>query len=267
MQEAYPESADAVAILRGDAAVTKTLADQGAEVVQALGGTVVYQDAYPPTGIADWTPYAQAIKEKGAKGLIFYGDPKHLPKLEETLTGMDYKLDWIDTTNNNYSQEFIDQLGKSAEFQNNFLDLGGFAPMELADEVPALQQVKDMYAEYAPDATITFPAMRAMSAWLLFSKAASACGDDLTRKCLYENGLKETEWTGGGLHAPVNVADNTQPSPCFNVEQVTPEGWQPADFKPDTGMYRCDIPPYKYTQDYGKPMTLADVGKSINDVN
>lgn len=267
MQEAYPDSANAVGIVRGDAAVTKTLADQGTEVVQALGGSVVYVDAYPPTGIADWTPYAQAIKDKGVKGLIFYGDPKHLPKLEETLTGMDYKLDWIDTTNNNYSDAFIDSLGKSAEFQNNFLDLGGFAPLEKADDVPALQQVIDMYAKYAPDAQITFPAMRAMSAWLLFAKSASACGDDLTRKCLYENGLTETAWTGGGLHAPVNVADNNSPSPCFNVEQVTPEGWEPADFHPDEGLYRCNIPPYKYQADYGKPMTLADVGKSMADFN
>lgn len=267
IQEAYPDSANAVGILRGDAAVTKTLADQGAEVVQAAGGTVSYQDVYPATGVTDWTPYAQAIKEKGVKGLIFYGDPKHLPKLEETLTGMNYKLDWIDTTNNNYSQEFIDQLGKSAEFQNNLLDLGGFAPIELADEIPALQHVKDMYAQYAPGVEITFPAMRAMSAWLLFAKSASACGDQLTRKCLYENGLKETAWTGGGLHAPVVVGDNNSPSPCFNIEQATPDGWKPADFHPDDGLYRCNIPPYKYTQDYGKPMTLADVGKTMNDVN
>ncbi|WP_245672804.1 ABC transporter substrate-binding protein [Aldersonia kunmingensis] len=265
--DTYPDSRNAVGILRGDAAVTKTLADQGTETIQAAGGTVVWQDAYPASGIADWTPYAQAIKEKGVKGLIFYGNPTHLPKLEETLTGMEYKLDWIDTTNNNYSQDFIDQLGRSAEYQNNFLDLGGFAPIELADEIPALQQVKDMYAEYAPDATITFPAMRAMSAWALFSKAATACGDELTRKCVYENGLKETEWTGGGLHAPVKVGDKTSPSPCFNLEQVTPDGWKPADFNPDNGLYRCDIPPYKYTQDYGKPMTLADVGKSMNDFN
>ncbi|MBD0321781.1 MAG: ABC transporter substrate-binding protein, partial [Aldersonia sp.] len=232
----------------------------------AAGGQVIYSELYPPTGVSDWTPYAQAIKSKGVKGLVFYGSPTHLPKLEETLTGMDYKLDWIDANNNNYSDSFIQSLGRSAEFQNNFLDLGGFAPREEADSVPALQEVQDLYAKYAPNGELTFPAMRAMSAWLLFAKSATACGDELTRKCIYETGATESAWTGGGLHAPVNVADHEPPPPCFNIMKATPGGWETADFKPDRGMYRCDIPPHKYQKDYGKPMTLADVGKSMADV-
>lgn len=39
-----------------------------------------------------------------------------------------------------------------------------------------------------------------------------------------------------------------------------------ADFKPDNGAYRCNIAAYKFKASYGKPLTLADVGKTIADL-
>ncbi|MGW0040178.1 ABC transporter substrate-binding protein [Rhodococcus sp. NPDC003348] len=264
MTDAYPASAAAVGIINGDSPVTKNLGDQAVEATQAGGGTFVYNDLYPAAGVADWTPYAQAIKAKGVKGLIFYGDFKQLAKLEDVLTGMDYKLDWIDANSNAYNESFLELAGNSLDAQNNFADLGGVAPLE--SDNPATKQVTEMFEQYAPGAQITLPAIRAISSWLLFAKSAGACGDDLTRACLLENAKKQTEWTGGGLQAPVDVSNPTVPQPCFNVEEATPDGWKAADFEPDNGLYRCDVAPYKYTKDYGKPLTLADVGKSMSDV-
>ncbi|MCX5044222.1 ABC transporter substrate-binding protein [Aldersonia sp. NBC_00410] len=264
MKEAYPASAGAIGIINGDSPLTKDLGAQALESVQAAGGTFVYNDLYPAMGVSDWTPYAQKIKSEGVKGLLFYGDYNQLVKLETVLTGMDYKLDWIDANNNAYNAQFLKLAGKSAEFQNNVLDLGGVAPLE-SDE-PATKQVKELYKKYAPDAQITLPAIRAMSSWLLFAKAAASCGDDLTRTCVYNAAASETAWTGGGLTAPQNLAQPAPPSPCYNAEQATKDGWVAADFHPDNGPYRCDMPAYKYTQNYGTPMTLADVGKTMNDV-
>lgn len=215
-------------------------------------------------GVSDWTPYAQSIKSKGVKGLQFYGDFKQLAKLESVLTSLDYKLDWIDTNNNAYNQQFLDLASDSLDFQNNILDMGGVAPLN-SDE-PAVTQLKALYEKYAPDAQITLPGIRAMSAWLLFAKSAAGCGDDLTRTCVYNAAKAETAWTGGGLTAPQNLEQPAPPSPCFNVEVATPDGWEAADFQPDDGLYRCDIPAYKYTTDYGSPMTLADVGMTMADI-
>ena len=82
-------------------------------------------------GVSDWTPYAQAIKSKGVKGLMFYGDFQQLAKLEQVLTSIDYKLDWIDTNSNAYG-DAVHRAGRhvAAEFQNNSLDLGGVCPLE-----------------------------------------------------------------------------------------------------------------------------------------
>jgi ABC-type branched-subunit amino acid transport system substrate-binding protein len=265
VQEAYPASAGAVGIIAGDSPVTKVLRDQLTEVVAGVGGTVSYSDLYPAQGVSDWTPYAQSIKSKGVKGLIFMGDFSSLAKLEQILTNIGYQLDWIDANNNAYGPQFIQLAGQSLTFQNNFADLSGMYPLEKAADNPATKQVIDLFAKYAPGAKVTLPAVRAITAWLLFAKAAETCGDALTRKCVYEAALKETAWTGGGLQAPVDLSQQDGPVKCFDVEHATPNGWQPADFKPDNGAFRCDAPARRYTGSYGKPATLADVGKTMGD--
>ncbi|TDD91809.1 ABC transporter substrate-binding protein [Actinomadura darangshiensis] len=266
LKDAYPGSKGSVGIISGDSPVTHVLGAQAREALTAMGGKIAYNDLYPAQGVSDWTPYAQSIKSKGVKGLIFYGDFTSLAKLEQILTGIGYKLDWIDANNNAYLPQFIKLAGPSLKFQNNFADLSGLQPLETAASNPATKKVQDLYKRYAPDAALTSVALRAFSAWLLFAKSAATCGDDLTRKCAYEAARKETAWTAGGLQAPVDLSKQDVPLACFNVEKATPEGWKPAGFKPDKGPYRCSAPAYKYTGDYGRPLTLADVGKSMNDL-
>ncbi|UGQ13201.1 ABC transporter substrate-binding protein [Yinghuangia sp. ASG 101] len=266
MQEAYPGSAGAVGIINGDSPVTKYLGAEAVEAVQGSGGTMAYNDLYPASGVSDWTPYAQSIKNKNVKGLIFYGQYSQLAKLEQSLTNIGYKLDWVDANNNAYGDDFIGIAGDNVlSTQNNVVDLGGVYPLENAASNPATQQVLDMYAKYAPGAKVTLPAIRAISAWLLFTKSAAGCGDELTRKCVYEAALKETAWTGGGLQAPLDISNRDQAPACYNVEVATPDGWKPADFKPNSGAYRCGAPAVKLTGEYAKPLTLADVGKSMAD--
>jgi ABC-type branched-subunit amino acid transport system substrate-binding protein len=267
LKEAYPESADAIGTIGGDVAVTKVINAQAQEGLQAAGAKIIYKDLYPAQGVSDWTPYAQSIKNKKVKGLIFNGDFVSLAKLEQALTNLDYKLDWIDANNNAYGAAFVQLAGKSLDFQNNLADLSGVHPLEKAADNPATQQLVDRFKKYAPKAQVTLPAVRGFGAWLLFAKSAAGCGDALTRKCVYEAARKESAWTSGGLQAPVDLTKTDAPLTCFNVEKATSKGWEPADkFQPDQGAYKCDAPVYEYTGDYGKPLTLADVGKSMSDV-
>lgn len=266
LKEKYPDSAKSVGLISGDSAITKIISGQTKESLVASGGTITYEDLYPAQGVADWTPYAQSIKSKGVKGLVFLGSFDGLAKLEQVLTGIGYKLDWIDANSNAYGPAFLQLAANSLEYQNNYADLSGVYPLEKADDNPATKQLVDLFAKYAPDAHVTLPAVRGFAAWLLFAKSAKACGDDLTRRCVYENALKETAWTGGGLAAPVDLSNQDGPAKCFNIEKATKDGWEPADFKPDTGAYRCDSSTYKFKGAYPKPVTLADVGKSMNDV-
>lgn len=264
LKEKYPDSADHVGIISGDAPVTKVMSAQFKEAVAGLGGKVTYSDLYPAAGVSDWTPYAQAIKKEGVKGLVFLGDFASLAKLEQALTAIGYVPDWIDANSNAYGPAFTQLAGTALAEQHNYAELFATAPLESAATNPATQQVLDLFKKYAPGKQVTYPVLRAFSAWLLFATAARDCAT-LTRKCVYDNAVRETAWTGGGLQAPFDLSSK-QPPKCYSVVEATPSGWKPADFHPDQGAYRCDAPVYKYRTDYGAPATLASVGKSMTDL-
>ncbi|WP_109529057.1 ABC transporter substrate-binding protein [Nocardia aurea] len=267
LKEAYPGSQNGIGLINGDSPITKAMGDKQVEFFNAFGAKIVYNDLYPVAGVSDWTPYAQSIKANNVKGLIFLGDFRYLAKLEDILTSMNYKLDWIDANANAYNQTFLDSAKSSLSSQNNFSDISGTAPLDAAATTPAIAELKTLYGKYAPGAAITFQGLRAFQTWLLFAKSAASCGDNLTRSCVYNAAIKETSWTAGGLQAPIDLSKPLSEQPrCFNVQQATPEGWKAADFKPNNGQFRCGFTPYKYTQDFGKPLTLADVGKSMNDL-
>ncbi|WP_436789341.1 ABC transporter substrate-binding protein [Yinghuangia sp. YIM S10712] len=267
LKEAHPASGSSLGIIVGDSPSVKITGAKVVESLKAAGGSVVYEDLFPAAGVSDWTPYAQTIKNKNVRGLVFYGQYAQLAKLEQALTNIGHKLDWIDANNNAYTPAFIELLGDQViSTQNNVADLSGINPLENAAASPATQKVVDLFQKYAPGAKVTLPVLRAFVSWLVFAKSAASCGDELTRKCVYEAARAEKAWTGGGLQAPVDLSTNDAPITCFNVVQATAEGWKIPDFKPDNGPYRCDAPAVKLTGSYTKPVTLADVGKSMADV-
>ncbi|GAA4810886.1 ABC transporter substrate-binding protein [Streptomyces ziwulingensis] len=264
LKEKYPDSAREVGVIAADSPVTKVMTAQYEEAIAGLGGRISYTDLYPASGVADWTPYAQAIKKKGVKGLVFLGDFASLAKLEQALTGIDHVPDWIDANSNAYGPAFRQLAGTALAEQHNYAELFATAPLENAADHSATQQAVDLFKKYAPGQQVTYPALRALSAWLLFATAARDCAT-LTRACVHENALKNTEWTAGGLQAPFDLSSK-EPTRCYTVVEATTEGWKPADFRPDQGAFRCDGPVHKYQGDYGEPATLASVGKSLSDL-
>jgi hypothetical protein len=266
-KQAYPDSAKHVGIISGDVAATQQIAAQDAQGIAGIGGTVTYNDLYPPLGAADWTPYAEAIKTKGVKGLIFNGQWQQLAKLELALTNIGYKLDWIDANSDAYTPQFISLAGSSLTAQNNYADIAGLYPVEKASSNPATQQLVGLFSQYAPGTAVTLPAVQSFAEWLLFATSAETCGSDLTRKCVYDAAISQTSWTGGGLLAPSSLAPGAAPTGCFNVEKATPAGWQPASIGANNGVYRCGGPFFTITGSaYIPPTTLASVGKSMADL-
>ncbi|MET9973378.1 ABC transporter substrate-binding protein, partial [Streptomyces sp. NPDC006356] len=228
LKDKYPDSAQKVGVLAGDTPVTKVMSAQFTEAVAGLGGKVSYKDLYPAAGVSDWTPYAQSIKKEGVKGLVFLGDFASLAKLEQALTTVGYTPDWIDANANAYGPAFPQLAGPALAKQHNYAELFATAPLESAAANPATQQVLDLFEKYAPDKQITYPALRAFSAWLLFATSARDC-PELTRACVYGNATKNKDWTAGGLQAPFDLTSE-QPPECYSIVEATAKGWRPADF-------------------------------------
>jgi ABC-type branched-subunit amino acid transport system substrate-binding protein len=264
LAQKYPDATKAYGILTGDVDTTKIVARQADEAVQSLGWKKVYDDVYPAAGVTDWTPYAQKLKENGTKGLIWVGEPENLGKLLVALNDIGYQLDFIRTDANHYDQKLIDTAGSALK---NVYVRSAFEPFEVAAAGSPTEQYLDAFKKYLPNGKAkALLGLQAWSAWLLFATAANECGNDLTRKCVYDNAKKIKEWTGGGLHATSDLTTGRAPD-CFAELIASPSGFKlVSDLKPNEGIYRCDKGNvYTLTGDYPKGVTLADVGKSMAD--
>jgi hypothetical protein len=98
----YPQSTEKVGVLAADIATTAAVGKAQTQGVDTLDWKVVYTDKYPATGVADWSPYVQGLKDKGVRGLIWIGEPENLAKLEQAMTNANYKVDWIRADTNHY---------------------------------------------------------------------------------------------------------------------------------------------------------------------
>jgi ABC-type branched-subunit amino acid transport system substrate-binding protein len=260
----FPASTKKVGILTGDLPTTVTVAKQAGEAAKKLGWEIVYNDQYPAAGPTSWAPYASAMKDKGVQGLIWVGEPENLAKLEVDMKDVSFTPQWIRADTNHYDQKLLDVGGDSVA--NTYIP-SAFVPFALADKSPAMQQYLDAFAKYKPNAKAkALLGAQAWSAWLLFAEAAKGCGSDLTRKCVYDNAKKIHDWTGGGLHALTDPGAGTG-SKCFTLLKAGGGTFTVVDVKPNTGVFNCsEQNRLALNGDYGKGVTLADVGKSINDL-
>lgn len=260
----YPKSTDHVGVLATDIATTAAVAKAQQEAVEKLGWKVVYNDKYPATGAADWSPYVQALKDKGVRGLIWIGEPENLAKLEQAMTNANYDIDWIRADTNHYDDKLIDIAGQG--LQPTFIPTT-FVPFGDAADSPAMQQYLDLFEKYAPDAKIkAVLGVQAWSAWLLFAQSVKACGSDVTRRCVYDNAKKVHAWTGGGLNAQTNPGNDVG-TLCFAMVKATPQGFVKVDVDPNEGIFNCaKNNRVQLSGPFPKPTTLADVGKSLDDL-
>jgi len=262
----YPASAQHVGILSAASVITTVITQGVADTITADGGTVAYNGTFPVSGVTDWTPYAETLKNKGIKGLTFFDTPQTLVALEQALDNIGYHLDWIDANTNSYEPSFIQLAGKTLTEQTNYAGLPGVYPAEEAASNPAMEQLTQLFAKYAPGQQITLQVEQAWSMWLLFAESAESCGSALTRACIYQAALKQTAWTGGGITAPVDEATPQAAPSCFNIEQATASGWQAAQFGANTGPYLCGEQVIKLPAGFPAAVQLSTVGKSLSEL-
>ncbi|MBI2709236.1 MAG: ABC transporter substrate-binding protein [Actinobacteria bacterium] len=261
----FPGSGSAVGYLTGNIPATLTVKNQAQEAAkQGLGFKTVYDERYTPTGEATWTPFAQGMKTKGVKGLVYVGEPENLAKLEQAMASVGFTPQWVVAGPNNYDQILVKTGGGAVK--RTFMQVN-FVPFEEASKSPALQQYLDLFARYKPSGKArAVLGVQAFSAWLIFAKAAGACGANLTRRCVYDNAKKLRDWNAGGLSAPQRV-DQQKTSQCYTVVEASGDGFDVMDVKPTDGLFRCDPKSVVTLKgDYGTGARLADVGRSMSDL-
>ena len=264
----FPDSISRVGYLTGNVATTVVAKDQVKDAGVQLGWQTVYDDQYSALGESTWVPTAQAIKDKGVKGLYYVGEPTNLGRLLAALDQIGYKLDWVAGAGNLYDQSMIDSAGASLD-SNPVYSATSVTPFLAAATVPAVAQYQELFAKYLPkgkkDAAL---GLNSFNAWLLWAKSAQSCGANLTRRCILDAGLATTTWNGGGLAAAADPATHDQPPHCISLQKATSSGFSLIDWESQDGVYNCDpANVITLTGDYGKPASLAEAGKTLDQLN
>ncbi|CAN5692882.1 hypothetical protein BH10ACT1_BH10ACT1_02540 [soil metagenome] len=262
----FPDSTQDVGFITGNVPATVTTDKQIQEGVKTLGWKVAYQTQYNAAGESSWTPFAQAFKSKGLKGLVYTGEPENAAKLLQAIKDIGYELDWVVVGANHLDQNFVKVGG--AAVKNVFM-ASSVVPFFEADQNPATQQYEDLFKQYLPDGkSDALLGINSFSAWLLFATAAKECGSDVTRKCVFEKASAVKDWTGGGLHAKTEPSSG-KASRCAIIVEATPDGFEvPKDYELNDGLFGCDDSSIVGLKgDYGKGTTLESVGKSMDDLN
>jgi ABC-type branched-subunit amino acid transport system substrate-binding protein len=259
----YPGSGSAVGFLTGNVASTVAVKDQEKEATVAIGMRTVYDELYNAAGETTWTPFVEAMKSKGVKGLIFVGEPADLAKVEQAMADTGWRPQWIAAGGNIYDPLLI-QTGGPA-ISSTYVPVN-FAPFEDASNA-ALRQYLAEFAKYKPSGkSHAVLGLAAWSAWLIFATSAEKCGTDLTRACVYDNARSVATWDAAGMGAPQAIAAQTA-SDCYAAVQATPTGFEVVDVHPNNGPFNCD-PGNVVTLSghYGTGAKLSDVGKSLTDL-
>ena len=261
----FPGSGDKVGFITGNVPSTILIDQQNQEAVKTLGFDIVYQAQYNSVGEASWTPFAEAIRSKGVRGLVYTGEPENMDKLLQAIASIGYDLDWSVVGANHLDASFIEIGGDAVK---NVYMLTTTVPFFEADQNPATQQYLDLFEQYDPGGkSRALLGVNSFSAWLLFAQSVKACGSDVTRKCVYEKAAAVTDWVGGGLHAPTTPG-KLRTSPCGIVVKADPSGFSvPDDFELTDGLFNCDPDGLVDLKgDYGEGTKLADVGKTLGDL-
>ena len=267
LQEKFPDAGQAVGYITGNVSTTVANKNQYQEAGASLGWKTVYDDQYNSQGEATWLPFAQGLKDKGAKGLYFVGSAQNLAKLLNALGQIDYKLAWVASSENMYDPALIPLGGPDLDVNNVYVN-DTTTPF-LSTEVPAINQYEQLFQQYLPNGLKNAAlGLNSFASWLLFAQSAKACGDTITRACVFGNASHTTEFDGGGLSGKINPSTPEVSTQCFVPVVANSKGFTVINWNANDGPYNCDpANVFKLTGDYGQATTLASVGKSLSDLN
>lgn len=236
-------------------------------LTQNFGWKTVYTSQYNAVGESSWQPYAQKIANANVKGLIYVGEPENLGLLIQALANVGYKLDWIAGTANMYDPKLIKTAGSALNKEPVYVFGVPTVPFEEVGKSPIMQEYQALFAKYLPKGkSKALLGVESFSAWLLFAQSVKACGDHVSRKCVYEQGQAVKDWTAGGLQAPVTPSKQ-KATKCGVLLKATPDGFQVIDYKVQANGFNCDDKNVMHVKgNLGHGTTLKSVGKSLKDL-
>lgn len=216
-------------------------AERARRAAKQYGFSEVYYEELP-SGIDNWRPLVEKLKENNVQALSMYGTAENLATAMKTMNDVGFFPKYIVLEGNFYNEKLITEAAELLD-KSQVLIYTNVVPFEEASTHPATQQYIDLLKQYVNGAKPKSLGVNGFSAWLLFAQSVKACGSEVTRECVFEKASAVANWDGGGLHAETHPGPATSnPPDCYTILKATPTGFViDKDLaKPNEGVFNCD---------------------------
>jgi ABC-type branched-subunit amino acid transport system substrate-binding protein len=216
----YPEAARNAALLYINVGAAVEQAHVFMNVSAKRGVHYVYSDAIDVAEF-NYSPYVERMEDAGVRSVQFIGAAQQTARLAQAMRDGGFAPDIFLMDPSVYDPIYVSNGGASVEGTVMF---GPFRPFE--DPVAEQTLYVQWLQQVDPDATPSFFGVFAWSAAKLFVEQARGLGGDLNRRTLVERIRRVNDWTGGGLHAPMQVGDKHAPG-CDRFMRLQQGKWIP----------------------------------------
>ena len=180
----------------------------------------------PPVTVENWAPYVEDYQTKGAQAL-WPADTADFTPFAQAMTTAGYHPAFILLGTQFANTQTQQAVAANPSLPPVYVETSWW-PLALASQNPSTEQLVNTMHTYAKGDTIDFDDEEGAEAWLLWAKAASACGASLTVTCVLNHAAAVKNWDAGGIEAPIPSLTlsnkNPQPSPCFAILKIGGQG-------------------------------------------
>jgi hypothetical protein len=225
LTKAYPKAVE-VAGMGSDDTPSDVQPETKDEFAAEAQGWKVAAFLLPPTSVENWAPYVEQYQQKGVTAL-WPADTANFTPFAQAMTTAGYHPAFVIL-----GTQFANLPTEQAVLANPTLPPvyveTQWWPLSLASQNPSTEELLTTMHKYAKGDTIDFDDEISAESWLLWAKAATACGASLTVTCVLDHAAATTNWDAGGIQAPIAKLtlsnENPQPTPCFALLQFTKKG-------------------------------------------
>jgi ABC-type branched-subunit amino acid transport system substrate-binding protein len=236
----FPDAIKKAAFIYAQFPATQETRDKAAAAYPKAGWKFLKCDQiYNVAGESDWKPIASNLKACGVQAAVWVGSPD--PNMENLLNaarqvGYTPKA-WV-TDPNGYTSAFAKWNAENGGAGNNVYVRMTGVPLELANQVPAVQQYADLVNKQ--HGLVGLLGEESTSAFLLWATAVKSCGSQVTAKCVLDDIGTIHSWDGGGMQVTTDPGANA-PGDCGMLikldggkwVKVTPSGSKLFDCNPE----------------------------------
>jgi hypothetical protein len=243
LTKAYPKAVKVAGMGAGDTPSVLQPETKAEFAAEAQGWKVV-DFLEPPVSVENWAPYVEQYQQKGVTAL-WPADDSNFTPFAQAMTTAGYHPAFVLLGTQFDNTQTQKDVADNPSLPPVYVETQWW-PLAQASQNPSTEELVTIMHKYAKGDPIDFDDEEGAESWLLWAKAASACGASLTVSCVLNHAAATKNWDAGGIQAPIASLtlsnENPQPSPCFAMLKVEAKGivYDKALTRPTQSIWNCN---------------------------